>query len=85
MLVQQAGHAAVAAPVLRMAHPWPHRDGAGPGIVGGPHRGVAAPAIVSGAIAIAFNLALAFTLTFVTIVGAGGWGQGAIGGLRGSC
>jgi hypothetical protein len=54
--------------LLGRTHPWPHRDGAGPGIVeGGPHRG--APAVVAAAVveatgvvvlAFPFLLALAF-------------------------
>jgi hypothetical protein len=37
--------------LLRRAHPWPHRDGAGTRIVeGGPRRGVAALVVVAGAV-----------------------------------
>jgi hypothetical protein len=57
--------------LLRRAHPWLHRDGAGPGIVeGGPCRGVAAPGIVAGAIILVFPLP--FPLTLAAVVGGGG-------------
>jgi hypothetical protein len=55
--------------LLQRMHPYPHQDGACPGIVeGGPRRG--APTIVAGvtgAIVIAFPLALAFA----AVVGVG--------------
>jgi hypothetical protein len=64
--------------LLRRTHPWPHRDGASPGIVeGGPHRG--APTIVAdvvagvtGAVVLAFILPLDLTRAFVAVVGVGG-------------
>jgi hypothetical protein len=64
--------------LLRRAHPWLHRDGAGPGIVeGGPCRGVVAPIIVAGAIKVIvlvflLPLPLSLTLPFATVVGGGG-------------
>jgi hypothetical protein len=59
-------------------HPWPHRDGAGPGIIErGPRRD--APAVIAvvvagaaGAIVLAFTLPLALTLAFAAVVGVGG-------------
>jgi hypothetical protein len=54
--------------LLRRTHPWPHRDGAGPGIIGGPRQG--APAVVAGAIVLAFPFLL--PLVFAAIVGGGG-------------
>jgi hypothetical protein len=48
--------------LLQRTHPWPHQDGAGPGIVeGGPHRGAPAVvvAVVTGAIRV---IVLAFSL-----------------------
>jgi hypothetical protein len=72
-------------------HPWPHRDGASPGIVeGGPCRGVAAPAVVIGVvgdIVLSFPLLLALTLAFATIVGGGaaGGGGGVTGGHGSTC
>jgi hypothetical protein len=70
-------------------HPWPHRDGAGPGIVeGGPCWG--APTIVAaivtgatGATVLAFPLPL--TLAFTAVVGVGVEGGGAAGGHISSC
>jgi hypothetical protein len=60
--------------LLRRMPSWPHRDGAGPGIVeGGPRRG--APVVVVGAVeavVLAFPLTIALTLAFVVIVGIGG-------------
>jgi hypothetical protein len=62
--------------LLRRMPSWPHRDGAGPGIVeGGPRRG--APVVVVGAVeavvlAFPLTIALALTLAFVVIVGIGG-------------
>jgi hypothetical protein len=64
--------------LLRRTHPWPHRDGASPGIIeGGPRWGT--PAVVAAvvvratrAIVLAFHLPLALTLAFVVIVGVGG-------------
>jgi hypothetical protein len=68
--------------LLRRSHPWPHRCGAGPGIVEGvPHQG--APAVVvivvaeaTGAVVLAFPLPLALTLAFVVVVGLGAGGGG---------
>jgi hypothetical protein len=56
--------------LLQRTHPWPHRDGAGAGIGGGPRRGAPAvvAAVVTGDIVLAFPLALALTLAFVAIV-----------------
>jgi hypothetical protein len=75
--------------LLTRAHPWPHRDGVGLGIVqGGPCWGVATPTVIVGAttvVALAFPLALALTLVFVIVVGGGGRGRGAVGGLIGCC
>jgi hypothetical protein len=58
-------------------HPWPHRDGAGTGIIGGTRWG--APAVVAivvagvvGAVVLVFPLPLPLTLTFVVVVGVGG-------------
>jgi hypothetical protein len=59
--------------LLRRAHPWPHRDCAGPGIADGrPRRGVAASAavVVIGVVVLTFPLAL--TLAFAAVVGGGG-------------
>jgi hypothetical protein len=60
--------------LLRRTYPWPHRDGADPGIVeGGPRWG--APAVVAGAaraVVLAFPFPLVLTLAFTTIVGVGG-------------
>jgi hypothetical protein len=79
--------------LLWRTHPWPHRDGAGPGIVkGGPRRGT--PAVVAaiftgatGAIVLTFSLPLplALTLTCAAVVGVGAEGGGATGGHSGSC
>jgi hypothetical protein len=68
--------------LLRRTHPWPHRDGAGPGIVeGGPCRG--APTIVAaivtraaGATVLAFPLPL--PLAFTAVVGVGQKGEGLL-------
>jgi hypothetical protein len=63
-------------------HTWPHRDGAGPGIVkGGSSRGASAivAAVVvgaAGAVVLAFPLSLALTLAFAAIVGLGQEGEG---------
>jgi hypothetical protein len=57
--------------LLQRTHPWPHQDGAGPGIVeGGPHRGAPAVvvAVVTGAIRVivlAFSLPLPLPLAVV--------------------
>jgi hypothetical protein len=60
-------------------HPWPHRDGAGTGIIGGTRWG--APTVVAivvagviGAVVLVFPLPLPLplTLTFVVVVGVGG-------------
>jgi hypothetical protein len=60
--------------LLRRTHPWPHQDGASPGIVeGGPHRG--APTVVAGVtgvVVLAFTLPLDLTRAFVAVVGVGG-------------
>jgi hypothetical protein len=62
--------------VLQRMHPWPHRDGVGPGIVEGePHQG--APAIVTVVVAIASGIVvlaipLALTLVVATVIGVGG-------------
>jgi hypothetical protein len=72
--------------LLQWMHHWPHRDGAGPEIVGGSHQG--APAVVvgaAGAIVLAFLIRLALTLAFAAIVGVGLGGRGAAGGHDGSC
>jgi hypothetical protein len=54
-------------------HPWPHRDGTGPGIVeGGPHRG--APAIVARAaraIVLCFPLPLPLLVPLPLLLGVG--------------
>jgi hypothetical protein len=56
--------------LLRKAHPWPHRDGAGPGIIAeGPCGG--ALAVVIGA-ARAVSLAFPLPLAFVVVVGVRG-------------
>jgi hypothetical protein len=59
--------------LLRRTHPWPHQDGAGPGIVeGGLSRGASAVvAEAAGAIVLTFPLALALTLAFAAVVGVG--------------
>jgi hypothetical protein len=65
--------------LLRRAHPWPHRDSAGPGIVeGGPHRG--ARVVVARAVVLVFPLALALILAFAT----GGHGSSCCGVCGGS-
>jgi hypothetical protein len=72
--------------LLRRAHPWPHRDSVGPGIVGGPRRGVAAPVVVvgaTGAVVLAFRFP--FTIVFTAIVGGWARGGGAAGGHVDSC
>jgi hypothetical protein len=83
--------------LLWRTHPWPHRDGAGPGIVkGGPRRG--APAVVTaiftratGAVVLTFSLPLplplplVLTLAFAAVVGVRVEGGGATGGHSGSC
>jgi hypothetical protein len=60
--------------LLQRTHPWPHQDGADPGIVGGPRRGapVVVVAVVAGAVVLTFHLPLALTLAFTVIVGVGG-------------
>jgi hypothetical protein len=64
--------------LLRRTHTWPHRDGAGPGIVeAGPRWGAPAVVIVvvagvTRAVVLVFPLSLAFTLAFFTIVGVRG-------------
>jgi hypothetical protein len=68
-------------------HPWPHRDGASPGIVeGGPRGGACSivTAVVAGAVVLAFPLPLAVTLAFVIVVGVGGSRWKAVGGHGGS-
>jgi hypothetical protein len=68
--------------LLRRTHLWPHRDGAGPGIVeGGSSRGASAvvAAVVvgaAGAVVLAFPLSLTLTLPFGAIVGLGQEGEG---------
>jgi hypothetical protein len=73
--------------LLQRTYPWPHRDGASPGIVeGGPHRG--ATVVVVGAvraIVLTFFLPLALTLAFAPLLGVGAGGGGATGGHSGSC
>jgi hypothetical protein len=64
--------------LLWRMHPWPHGDGAGLGIVGGPRRG--APTVVAKAVVLAFPLSLALTLAFVIIVRV--WGRRGRGRLR---
>jgi hypothetical protein len=62
--------------LLWRTHPWPHRDGADPGIVEGEScRGapiVVAIVIVGVTRAIVLAFPLALTLAFVTVVGVGG-------------
>jgi hypothetical protein len=68
--------------LLQRTHPWPHRDGAGPGIVeGGPSWGtptivVAVVAGATGAIVLALPLPLPLTLAFAAVVGVGEGGGG---------
>jgi hypothetical protein len=63
---------------LRRTHPWPHRDGAGLGIIdGGPRWGAPAAVVIVvartvRAIVPVFPLLLALTLAFATVVGGGG-------------
>jgi hypothetical protein len=63
--------------LLQRLHSWPHRDGAGSGIVEeGPRRGAPAiiAAVVAGAvgdIVLAFPLPLALILAFAAVVGSG--------------
>jgi hypothetical protein len=53
--------------------PWPHRDGADPGIVeGGPRRGTPVVARATGAVVLVFPLPLPLTLAFTNVVGVGG-------------
>jgi hypothetical protein len=63
--------------LLSRTHPWPYRDGVGPGIVERqPRRCVAAPPVVARAtraVVLTFPCPLALTLAFVTVVG--GWGR----------
>jgi hypothetical protein len=55
--------------LLWRTHPWPHRDGAGLGIVEeGPHWGDPAVVVVAGAVVLAFCR----TLAFAAVVGVGG-------------
>jgi hypothetical protein len=67
--------------LLWRMHPWPHRDGAGPGIVE-ERPGSGAPAIVAAVVARAVDFAfpLALTLAFAAVVGVRGRsGRGRLG------
>jgi hypothetical protein len=56
--------------LLQRMHPWPHRDGVGPGIVeGGPRRG--APAVVAAVVARAIVLSFPLPLALTIVVGVG--------------
>jgi hypothetical protein len=69
--------------LLRRAHPLPHRDGAGPGIVeGGPCRGVVGLAVAVRVVVLTFSLTL--TLAFVAVIRVGEGGGGAARGHGGS-
>jgi hypothetical protein len=66
----------------------PHRNGAGPGIIGGPREGVASLTIVVRAtrvVVLVFLFPLALTLAFATVVGSGAGGGGAAGEHDNSC
>jgi hypothetical protein len=68
--------------LLKRAHPWPHQDGVGLGIVeGGPRQGVDARVVVVRAVVLTLPLPLAFA----AIVGGGSRRGGAIEGHDGSC
>jgi hypothetical protein len=77
--------------LLRRMHPWPHRDGAGPGIVeGGTHRGALLLSLLLLSeplepLFLSFPFPLPLPLPLPPLLELGARGGGATGGHGGSC